>query len=272
MKKVFSSNSDCIHMFAQRSQDEGRSSSVFFRDDKIYSYGYHYLLGQFHEIKNDVILIINNKGYSVSTAKHINMLSQATRQYKTYYTKDIDIKLVRDQIINLYDRLLRAKKPYLYSNPIIDLWNRFLDSPFEISIEDVYYIEALEIFNKITQNHIEGDREKYKQDQKNIKIKKAIELKKLVLAFKIYEIDYLRASEDFLRISKDGQNVETSQRVKIPIEDAKILYRLIKLGKDVKGHRIANYTVISINGHLKIGCHNINIEDVKNIGEEILTN
>ena len=47
MKKVFRSSDEAIHIFAQQSQSEGRYKNVFFKDTKIYSYGYHYLLGEF---------------------------------------------------------------------------------------------------------------------------------------------------------------------------------------------------------------------------------
>ena len=45
MKKVFT-NTEIVHVFAQQSQSEGRSGSMFFKDTKIYSYGYHYLLDE----------------------------------------------------------------------------------------------------------------------------------------------------------------------------------------------------------------------------------
>ena len=48
MKTVFT-NTDTIHTFAQQTQYEGRNSTntIFFEGNKIYSYGYHYLLGEF---------------------------------------------------------------------------------------------------------------------------------------------------------------------------------------------------------------------------------
>ena len=51
MKKVFSSSTDVMHLFAQRSQQEARTSSgnVFYYNDKIYSYGHHYLLGIYNK-------------------------------------------------------------------------------------------------------------------------------------------------------------------------------------------------------------------------------
>ena len=47
MRNVLSNNSEAIHYFANNIQDSGRNatSSIFFKGDKIYSYGYHYVLG-----------------------------------------------------------------------------------------------------------------------------------------------------------------------------------------------------------------------------------
>jgi hypothetical protein len=79
-----------------------------------------------------------------------------------------------------------------------------------------------------------------------------------------------KKNEDFLRISEDRTQIETTQGVKIDIQEAKILYKMIQEGKDIKGLRISNYTIISINGTLKIGCHKINIKNVHQIGKQII--
>ena len=64
--------------------------------------------------------------------------------------------------------------------------------------------------------------------------------------------------------------VETSQGVKVTVKEAKLLYSMILANKDIKGYRISNYTVISINGVLKVGCHHINIDSMHKIGKLIL--
>jgi hypothetical protein len=46
---------------------------------------------------------------------------------------------------------------------------------------------------------------------------------------------------------------------------------MIKAKRDIKGHQIDGYTVISINGTLKIGCHDIDMTYVKKIGNKLLT-
>ena len=84
MKKVFQNTSEVVHVFAQQSQSEGRnqSGSIYFRDNKIYSYGSHYLLGEFI---NSETIIINDFGYSVTTSKHISELINATIHYNRFW-------------------------------------------------------------------------------------------------------------------------------------------------------------------------------------------
>jgi hypothetical protein len=89
--------------------------------------------------------------------------------------------------------------------------------------------------------------------------------------FKAYKINRIsNQSQDYLRVSKDGLDIETSQGARVDIDSAKLLYTLIKNGKDIKGHRIGNYTVISLNGVLTIGCHHINTDSMREIGEQII--
>ena len=67
-------------------------------------------------------------------------------------------------------------------------------------------------------------------------------------------------SQTRLRIKDDY--VETSRGAYVPVREAQILWGLIKLGHDIKGHRIGSYTVIGLNGVLKIGCHEITREEM----------
>jgi hypothetical protein len=64
MKTVFSNAQDCVHAFAQRQTPQGRSGNVFFYGDKIYSYGYHYLLAEFIDdfpyLKSQVMRVLES--------------------------------------------------------------------------------------------------------------------------------------------------------------------------------------------------------------------
>lgn len=283
MKTVFSNSYDVMHVFAQRIQSRGKSSNVFFENDSIYSYGYHYELARFIEINGETCILIDNRGYSVTTSKrnysvttskHISKITQATRQYKQYFTKNTQLKLVHSQISELNRKLLKARKPELYISDIIRLFNSFIQYPLnnpKVYKNDKEFKEIFKIFSSVSTPEL-LEKAKIAQKQKELKFKRderkalKINLKK----FENYEISYFINSEDFLRISKDFQFIETSQGVKVSIDSAKLLYSRIKAKRDVKGYNIEGYTVISINGHLKIGCHNINIDSVKKVGEKIL--
>ena len=120
MKTVFSNTQDCVHAFAQRQTPQGKASSVFFYGDKIYSFGYHYLLGEFID---DKTIVINDKGYSNTTSKHISYVSSGTRQYKQFFTTKCEIGLVYSQVLTLQSKLATARKPENYINQILSLFD-----------------------------------------------------------------------------------------------------------------------------------------------------
>lgn len=274
MKTVFSNAHDVIHAFAQRNQSHGRSSNVFFYGDKIYSYGYHYLLGEFID---DKTIVINNRGYSNTTSKHINWIIGGTRQYKQFFTMSCDIYHVHKQVLSLKDRLATARKPENYINQILSLWaslNEFIKyTKNKNTPKDDRYKEIKRIVKAIQSQpqeyqHKLADAKKKQEQAKKRKEEKLI--KETLSKFYNYEVHSFRIGEkDYLRISQDGSNVETSQYVKVSIKEAKTLYKLICKGVDIRGHRISNYIVNSINGTLKIGCHNIDMDSVHKVGKQL---
>ena len=118
MKTVFSNTQDCVHAFAQRQTPQGKASSVFFYGDKIYSFGYHYLLAEFID---DKTILINDKGYSNTTSKHISYVASGTRQYKQFFTTECEIGLVYSQVLSLQDKLANAMVFYLYGIRLMSL-------------------------------------------------------------------------------------------------------------------------------------------------------
>ena len=281
MRTVFNNANDVIHLFAQRTQDEARSSNIFFSKDTIYSYGYHYVLAYFIDEKN---IFINDDGYSRTTAKHISYVSYATRQYKRWFAKRCDIGLVYNQIVSAKDSLINARKPERYISEINSLWrslNEYLEFYHKLKkipkknsnqYLDVRYKEMKSIVRKINND---TDKEKLISFEKNkIKQSKRREEKQIreaISMFNKYEIQTFRiGSQDYLRVSKDGTKVETSQGIKVSVESAKHPYTLIKNKVDVVGRDIDGYTVNSINGVLTIGCHRINMDSVRKIGEKLL--
>lgn len=281
MKTVYNNSHDVIHLFAQQTQPHAKSTNVFFYNDKIYSYGYHYLLASFIENKKgEKAILINNTGYSRTTSKHISAMIQASRQYRQFYKTHIDKYILINTLEDLKKKILKAKKPFLYTAEAQHLEKKYLEfCEFMSQKIDKDLKKAFQFFHnnaadmaEIYKKDIEkAEKARIKAEKARIKAEKIKDAENLD-KFMNYEISYYRfySGEDFIRISQDGQFIETSQKVKIPIESAKILYKMIQSGKDIKGYKIEGFTVISINGTLKIGCHHINTKNVHEIGQKIL--
>ena len=270
MKTVFSNSADVMHAYAQQTQTFGKSSNVFFNYKSIYSYGHHYKLAEFI---GDYILI-NNTGYSVTTSKHISQIIQATRQYKQYFLSNTDINLVSNFIKSQYEKLLKAKKPQIYIDSILSKFNAFQAYPLNKNINSIEYKEIKDIANLVTK--IAENLDNFKDTLKELKIanekkQKAI-LNKSIKNFESYKVNFIKGEEDYLRFSECGNYIETSQQVKTTLSEAKALYSLILAKKDIKGHNISGYTVTSLNGTLKIGCHKININSMNKIGKKLINN
>ena len=276
MRKVLRNTDEVIHVFAQQTQSEGRnqSGSIFFYNNKIYSYGYHYLLGEF--IDKDTILI-NDKGYSVTTQKHINLLASATRQYRKFYTTESDLNLVYSEIKYTLSKIPKARtNKAIYLNRILRLFkslNEYLIyTKTKTKVSNLKeYKELKKIVQRLETNkdqilfevaEILKAKEKRQQDKNKENIK----------LWRNYEKNYLHGLKNsFLRLSKDSANVETSGGVKIEVKKAKVLYKLIEAGKDIKGFKLDYYTVIGIKDNiLKIGCHNIPLQEVNTIGKQLI--
>ena len=285
MKKVFKNTSEVVHVFAQQTQSEGRnqSGSVYFKDNRIYSYGSHYLLGEF--INKDTI-IINDYGYSVTTSKHINELRNATIQYNVFFTSLIDIKNVESVIEANLKCLAKSRKGETYIDIINELekgltkWVKFCKENkikkehfykynYIVNKSDYKYKKIVKIANSLlTPEAIEKIKAKGKKESIKQKAKDKKELKNKIDKFNTYEIDRFKIGEfDYLRLSENKQFVETSQNIRIEKSEAKNLYFAIKNKIDIRGQKIGYYTINKIdNKALTVGCHKICIKSVEKVG------
>lgn len=269
MKTVFSSSSELFHVFAQRTQQTGRSSNVFFNGNKIYSYGYHYLLGEFLD---DNTILINDKGYSNTTAKHISNLKQATSQYKRFYLTETNEAILLGKFQTLLDKLAKAKKPEIYISQINYLFIKY--SEFQAYKKQKLNKELIKL-HKIANNGLDFD--KYKKailaKEKKEKAQKAKEAKKQIELFRNYETNRIYkglTGFDYLRISKDIQFIETSQDLQIEISEAKKLAFAIENKLNIIGYKIKYYTVKSIDKkQLVIGCHNFEISEINEMIKQL---
>lgn len=124
MRHVFSSSSECLHVFAQQVQDYGSAGNVSFRGNVAYSYG-HYPIAEIVDFKKKRVLIQSEK-YSMTTAKHISYVWRALSHFDTIYVPALDRQVVDKHnynigyFIRLYntgvDRGKRALKQNTYAD------------------------------------------------------------------------------------------------------------------------------------------------------------
>jgi len=274
MKKVFKNTDEVIHVFAQRTQYEGQnqSRSIFFYGDKIYSYGHHYLLGQFIDEKT---IIINDRGYSRTTQKHIGKLSYATNHYRQFFATECNVDLVYDEVNILLKKIEASRKPQTkqrYINRVVYLADKM--AQFHTSNQDIQTIEgdkyqSIIKYAKIVQDEtllidLECDLNEAKKQARRFNKEKTQEQ-----ITKFYEgsINYLsNIPHALLRLSKEGNTIETSRGANVPLNEAKILYHRINTGKCIKGFKIGHYTTIGIKDNtIKIGCHDIKLDEVNKL-------
>lgn len=279
MRTVFSNNSEVAHVWAQRTHLDGRSQNgnLFFEGGRIYSYGYHYLLGEFiSNENNDVAVIINTDYYSSTTAKHSSLIWGATTHYTQFKKKYTDEKSVISLLNGLETKLLKARRPLIYieeAQKVINEYSDYLEfmhgravlpesvqkaySPFQLDSDE---LKALQ----------DKDKERRKKEAQRQREKLNLDINDF-LNYKTTRISNYKISDAYVRVSKCGNYVETSKGVKVSVREAKILYNKIHKGEDIKGFKIDHYTVIGLNGTLKIGCHNINLENMHEVGKQLLS-
>lgn len=285
MKTVFSSHSEVAHIWAQRTQQRGNAGNIFFEGGKIYSYGYHYELARFE--KNHVV--INDSGYSVSTSKHIGIVRGAVSHYEQFLKSQIDTKLILDELETTWKKIQKSRKPSIYwkldENPLSQFetyLTKFEKEEqkrlLELNKDNLKAIKKLMLkLNTFVSNPdikaLVSANIKAEQEQKRKELeRKETEAKQAIEDFQNFEKDSIGWNHNlgntaYLRF--DGEVVETSKGVTIEGKKAFVLFSLIEAGKDIKGHRLDNYTVISMNGKLKVGCHEISKEEVFRIGEQL---
>jgi len=273
MKTVFS-NRELTHVYAQQSQHYGRSANMFFEGTELYSYGKHYLLAEF--IDNETVLI-NDTGYSNTTSKHISLAISATSHKRQFFVKETDLTEVYNTITDYLQKLPKARvnKEY-YLKVILKLFkslNQYLE--YTETKTKVSKLQKYKDIKTIVQR-LETEKETILKEVAELNKRKAQrekeKQKEQIKLWRNNEIRYInKLSQSLLRLSLDKKQIETSGGVNIETKKAKVLYKLIEAGKDIKGFKLDYYTVLGIKDNtLKIGCHNIPLQEVHTIGKQIV--
>lgn len=272
MKKVLSP-SEVAHVFANQTQSEARTqtNNFFFYDKNIYSYGHHFCIARFVD---ENTLLFTERGYSNTTAKHINHVRHATSHIKKIYcdnptnTNTDNFNAWTRQAETNIEKLKNARKPEIYLLELQRIKNKaniyaeYFGIKLPITLENALSITDKAEIIAYLENKAEAIAKEKKQKETELRKEHAKNLKKWK-KFEIYSL-YQRDGFDYLR--KDSENFQTSQGVKIPIAVGLRFYNSI-VNKTIKvGDKFLDYTISEINNKLiKIGCHTITLKEINSI-------
>lgn len=296
MKSKFSTIEDCIHVYAQFSQDQGESGNVFFYGNTLYSYGHHFPLA--HKTQNDkgqTAVLLNGRTYSNSTTRHQHITSAATSHYNqivsfgmnqdTKYGTSVSTEEHQRnethyilEFRGIAEKLAVSRKPAIY----IEQARSLNDQAFEYF--NFFGLTPSEEYQKAYTEATEASEElkaKVKAQQAEILAQKKA---RAIDEAKAYEVKiqewiagerqslYPRPKIDLLRIVGESgwEMVETSQGVKMHIYEAKAIYLQLLRHELKAGDQVLDrYTVSKVNGTVKIGCHTFDTEYLLNFGKSL---
>lgn len=289
MKQVFS-NSEICHFWAHNSQPFGRTSggSMYFEGNKFFSYGNHFCLA--HRLPTGEILF-NSRSYSVTTSKHQSILRSALSGKTLVFCPYPDKLETRGPVFGLENynenfeywfkqckglvsKLEKARNKSKYLTVLQQIGTQITEFCKVTGIEaDKTLLDLVNISTTEQAKEILKSNEKRIQDaiEKKREREKA-EYMENVDKFTRYEISriYSRPSDvfDYIRVSKDGTEIETTQGVKMPITEAKTYLNLItstdcKVGTDIGGYDFRGYRLNR--SQVDIGCHRFEIDHLNTV-------
>ena len=277
MKKVFSSNSQLAHVWANQLQPEGRASSMFFYGPVIYSYGHHYEIARFLETTNgQKVCFVNANGYSNSTAKHTghvwNAIPDGIRTYKVPFATGstysynrvhhIDVQslpgIIAKMLVEcknfIYDQL-KARTNFYSFNKASGTYDNIVEICQLFDLEIPARPENWDDAKKKAEHlrNTQGERQRAKE------LKELEKSKELLVKWLQHEFNgQLYNVPVHLRISRDGRLIETTKGAKVDLQAGLRLLAKLRNNQDVKGEKIDGFTLIENTlDHVKIGCHTI---------------
>jgi len=289
--KNYKTNSKLAHAWAKNASVDGQTSNrnFFFDGKTIYSYGYHYIIGQFEQAENRAIYsyvtFINGNSYSNSTAKHTKHVEKAIPNY--YPTFNIpfiineefslkDLKQIRlnwiETIKELFKGQLKARSNTYKHFEAITIMSKIneINALFPSYIENInndYFGEAF-ILSENKANLLRDTAETRKAEQKE-KLRIG-ELKLLDDWINHNYNGHLYYSKIHLRI-KDGF-LQTSHGATVKLSDAVCLLKDIRDAKNMIGTKIGAYRVRFVGlDQITIGCHVIQWEVINEFFDNLKT-
>ena len=275
MKTVFTDIGHVAHLWASQAQDNARNTGNFFYEkDVIYSYGHHFPIAQIYN-KDNHIVFLTTRTYSNTTTKHIRAVRYAINHKKVFHVPNVELNggytFHKENLVayfNTLEELIGKQKKARVYNYMGNIKTTLIEMQEYVELFSLKSLlskdekkllsltKAEELFEGCDFSQLREQRKKKETDKQREACKKRLH------SWTGCKLKY-KEGKVYLRVKDD--KIETSMSADVPIREAQILYNRIKEGKDVKGFQIGYHTVISMNGVLKIGCHQIERDEIDRI-------
>lgn len=289
MKTVFTSQ-QCIHVWAQQTQREGRNSprSIFFDGPSIYSYGRHFEMARFVE----GVVLVNCARYSVTTSKHQSWVRQAITQYQSFevpsmFDHSANVAYLIDQAREHCDKATRARTAGEWlmgrANEYVGQTRAYLNTfraPVPHSHLEAWRAlqEERYLKSEVQETILRRAREAQAKERDAQRAREAVQR-----AQEAEQLEKWRAGESVGRyfstmaLRVKGEVVQTSRGAEVPIIEARKLYKLLHhltgplLAQYVQGHRVGHFTVNRLTDtEIVVGCHTIPLDEIERIAPAVM--
>lgn len=294
MKRVVN-KSMVAHLFAAQSQDHATTAmrNFYFYGTKCNSYGSHFTAAVHH---GDTVLINANR-YSVTTASQLSELRHACSHLQTFTVRnpDADTKEehrenFRVMVSDYENEIFRASRARIYNS---------LDSANSMLVNANAYAARFKIGNRLqsadlaatleriaTRNARQTAAEKRaakvraKRDAERLAVQAEKQAENLVKWYagelSCYDLPLRHSQPVALRLTSDGETVQTSQGAEFPTEHARkgmaFVLACFDKGRDFasNGHniRLGHFQVSRIDadaGLLLAGCHTVTRSEIEHL-------
>ena len=272
MRKVVSPQ-EVAHFFAHQSQEEARSQSgsLYFYGKTIYSYGSHFCIAKFVD---DRQLLFTERSYSNTTAKHIQVVRNATSHIDKIYcayptgSHEQNYHYWLNDAEDLLNKLPNARKPEIYLGQLenikykVDRYSALFKTDMPLTLR-----KALSVLNKAeVTEYLESKKKLIEAEAKRKAKQEAKDHAKALAEWRLFERQSLYKRDGFDYLRKDDENFQTTQGVKIPIAIGMRFYNSLMNNTVKAGDEFLNYKISEItNKHIRIGCHTITFNEIKTI-------
>lgn len=281
MKKVFTTSDQVIHLWANQSQESARCKNVFFDGTSLYSYGYHYKLGEIVSFNGKTVALINNEGYSHTTQKHIRQALSACSHLPTLTIEgELSIDRIEESLLNEQNELmndlfnifsrrsvwLEGRFNYNKENYIPEFNKKCLDLGFEhlsLELDQNYSDLVTEHLQKVSEKILKRTEEKNKNYLEQQKVDIENWRKGGVIKYSIRNLPF-----QLIRIT--NEKIITSSGAEISLDEGvkaykKLISNELKENDAIGDFNFTNTQNLENDKIVIIGCHKILMSEIRNV-------